>query len=185
MKDWARRIVDVFSLDNVTSVPAWTVVIMAALFGLAGCPQHASAGVDAFQVRVFPQISYPGADLTITIEHVGELTEATYCLGLEITWAEGTTTKHSADCPPWDEYIKREKLAAWCEEQVIVCPEGYDCYLPSCRTERYTLQRRWTFSTRRQRIGYGPGQQQVVVRFILPNNKTVTRFATFFVGGGE
>jgi hypothetical protein len=159
------------------------VLALAFLLGLFAL--EARAG-DQFQVRVFPQVSMPGADLTVTVENVGPVTEAVYCLGLEVRWAEGNTTKVSQDCPAWDVYAKAMETADRCDVGVIVCPEGYDCYLPSCRAAAEvvaSVQRRWTFSTRRQRVGYGPGAQQLWVRFFLPNGKTRDRQAPFFVGG--
>jgi hypothetical protein len=156
-------------------------LILALLALLASAP-------DPFQVRVFPRISMPGQELTLTVEHVGEVTEATYCLGVEVLWGKGTTSKHEQDCEPWEEFSRHRARAAECDDMVIVCPPGYECFLPSCR-EAYEavgrLQRRWTFSTRQRRVPYGPGDYNLPVRFYLPNGKTVDRYAPFLVAGGE
>lgn len=160
------------------------VMVLAVVLALADAAVIASQP-DVYQARVFPRISMPGADLTITVEHVGELTEATYCPGVELTWPNGTHTTRVPDCPPWDEYRRQQRLADACEEDVIVCPAGFDCYRPECRAPRYELQRRWTFSTRQLRVGFGPGDHHIGVRFLLPNNKHVDRLAPFMVAGSE
>jgi hypothetical protein len=139
---------------------------------------------DRYQVRVFPRMSMPGAELTLTIEDVGPLTEATYCLGVEVWWPAGAAhSRYEPDCPPWEEYIRQQAHAAWCEDLVIVCPPGLECFLPSCREPVYQLERRWTFSSRRVRVGYGPGEYKVEVEFLLPNRKTIRRSAPFMIGG--
>jgi len=157
-----------------------TLVLLGSLRADAGKP-------DPYQARVFPQMSMPGADLTFTFEHVGDLTEKTYCMGIEVTWPDGTHSGNDPreSCPPFEEYQARERLAATCEEDVIVCPPGYDCFRKSCRAPRYELVRRWTFSTRGARVYFGPGEWDVHVRFLLYKNKDVHRIVHVIVGGAE
>lgn len=146
----------------------------------------AAKAPDPFQVRVFPRISMSGAELVVTAEHVGEVTAATYCIGVEVVWGEGTTSKRVQDCEPWEDFVRHRDKVAECAEMVIVCPPSYECFRQSCRDAQDAvarMERRWTFSTRQRRIAYGPGDYNLLVRFLLPNGKTEVRYAPFMVAG--
>jgi len=144
---------------------------------------------DPYEVTVYPRMGLPPLgdqvqNYHITLRLNEPLTEANYCIGVEVTWPDGTRSSHVQDCPPFAEYIAQVRRYTECREQVIVCPKDYtvcefDCPAP------FDLQREWTFDTRRMRHAYGPGRHTVFVKFLLPGGRTMLRSADWHVAGGE
>lgn len=157
--------------------------LLCFTFAFASLPKVKDQSEYTF--RAFPMVMMPGSDVTLTAENSGPLTEANYCLGIEIVWPNGTKSSHIPDCPSWDDYQAQLAHAEMCAEEVVVCPPGYDCFYPSCKVPPYDLQRRWTIHTRQLRLYFGPGDWDLTVNFLLPNKKKVVRSVTIHVGGQE
>lgn len=149
-----------------------------------------------FVVAIFPRILMPPPvqhSVAVTARIVGEITEAEYCAEVEFQVGRGRDAVHSKrsqDCPPFVEWRRQVAEHDECSQRVVVVPPGfegfYNCPAP------FDLQTEWRWETcgetPRQgcnNVGFGPGQSDVTVTFLLANGHKVTRAATISVAGGE